>query len=382
MTAPNVPIVSTFPPPPPTLSAVKFPLGWLLEHASPPIQYRATIDVGRLGSRVSPEFQFLPYTFKPAVELALSQSSDGVWNGAMLTAPSVRSEGFEGVGTIHAVRRMLEYGWDKDSPPIYQTRRILFRLLAEDDDPQLLFEFAPKPGAKTKPEEEMRLMARQTLREAAGAALAQAGFESDPRLRGAARRTLDRMMGFLKSPVGAKPWIRIGNRQVLSPDAFAPSIYALQMFAHMPLFRSEHYEGMELLYRWLTRPLPRQEQMQVVGRKIVPVPLLVMGDRLPHRNAVEDDVPAALAWIELMARMGFLRRNENWSKMYERFVDDCGRDGVWHPHKGLAMPRSSNAWVWSSYPLEPSHAGDERWVDMTFRIGLIARLSARPIDLI
>jgi len=364
------------------LSAVKFPLGWLLEHASAPIQYRATIDVARIGSSVSPAFSFLPYTFKPAVELALAQAGDGVWNEAMLTAPPARSDGFEGVGTVHAVRRMLEYGWDKDSPPVYQARRILFRLLAEDDDPQLLFEFAPSPNAKTKPEEEMRLMARQTLREAAGAALAQAGFEADPRLRGAARRTLDRMIEFLKSPVGAKPWIRIGNRQVLSPDAFAPSIYALQMLAHMPLFRSEHYEGMELLYRWLTRPLPRQEQMQVVGKKIVPVPLLVMGDRLPHRNAVEDDVPAALAWIELMARMGFLRRNENWSKMYERFVDDCGRDGVWHPHKGLAMPRSSNPWVWSSYPLEPSRAGDERWADMTFRIGLIARLSGRPIDLI
>ncbi len=382
MTAPNVPIVSTFPAPPPPLSAVKFPLGWLLQHASPPIQYRATIDVAKLGSRVSPEFSYLPYTFKPALELALAQSGDGVWNGSMLTAPSARSEGFDDVGTVHAVRRMLEYGWDKDSPPVYQARRILFRLLAEDDDPELLFEFAPNPNAKTKPEEEMRLMARQTLREAAGAALAQAGFESDPRLRGAARRTLDRMMEFLKSPVGAKPWIRIGNRQVLSPDAFAPSIYALQMLAHMPLFRSEHYEGMELLYRWLTRPLPRQEQMQVVGKKIVPVPLLVMGDRLPHRNAVEDDVPAALGWIELMARMGFLRRNENWSKMYERFVDDCGRDGVWHPHKGLAMPRSSNPWVWSAYPLEPSRAGDERWADMTFRIGLIARLSGRPIDLI
>lgn len=340
------------------------------------------IEVARLGPNVSAGFQFLPYTFKPAVELALAQAGDGVWNDSMLTAPSARSEGFDGVGTVHAVRRMLEYGWDKDSPPVYQARRILFRLLAEDDDPQLLFEFAPNPNAKTKPEEEMRLLARQTLREAAGAALAQAGFEADPRLRGAARRTLDRMMEFLKSPVGAKPWIRIGNRQVLSPDAFAPSIYALQMLAHMPLFRSEHYEGMELLYRWLTRPLPRQEQMQVVGKKIVPVPLLVMGDRLPHRNAVEDDVPAALAWIELMARMGFLRRNENWSKMYERFVDDCGRDGVWHPHKGLAMPRSSNAWVWSSYPLEPSRAGDERWADMTFRIGLIARLSGRPIDLI
>ena len=76
------------------------------------------------------------------------------------------------------------------------------------------------------------------------------------------------------------------------------------MFAHMPLFRSEHYEGMELLYRWLTRPLPRQEQMQVVGKKIVSVPQLVMGVRLPHRKAVADDVPAALAWRTRGARLG------------------------------------------------------------------------------
>jgi hypothetical protein len=277
---------------------------------------------------------------------------------------------------------MLEFGWDKDSPPVYQARRVLFRLLAEDDDPSLLFELAPKTSAKNKQlDEEVLRMTRQTLREAAGAALAQSGFETDPRLRGAARRTLGRMMDFLKSPVGDKPWIRIGNRQLLSPDAFPPSIYALHMLSHMPLFRSEHYEGMELLYRWLTRPLPRQDQMQVVGKRIVPVPLFVMGDRLPHRNAVEADVPAALAWLELMARMGFLRRNDNWTKMYDRFVDDCGRDGVWHPHKGMAIPRSSSAWVWSAYPLEPA-GGDGKWADVTFRIGLIGRLSGRQIDLI
>jgi hypothetical protein len=300
----------------------------------------------------------------------------------MLTAPPARSDGFEGVGTIHAVRRLLEYGWDKDSPPVFHARRILFRMLAEDDDPTLLFEFAPRTGSKSRPDPDVLQMERQTLREAAAAVLAQAGFEADPRLRGLARRTLGRLVEFLRSPLGTKPWIRVGNRQVLSPEVFAPSIYALQMLAHMPLFRSEHYEGMELLYRWLSRPLPRQEQMQAVGKKIVPVPLLVMGDRLPHRNAVEDDVPAALAWLELMARLGFLRRNENWTKMYERFVDDCDRDAVWHPHKGLAMPRTSNPWVWSCYPLEPSHAGDERWVDVTFRIGLIGRLSGRPIDLV
>jgi hypothetical protein len=340
------------------------------------------MEVARMGDRVPPAFHFLPYGFRTAIELAVAQSGDGVWNRSMLTLPTHRGEGFEGVGTIHAVRRMLEYGWDKESPPVYQARRILFRLLAEDNDPALLFEMGPKGPLKVKPDEDVLRMTRQTLREAAGAALAQAGFETDPRLRGAARRTLDRLMEFMKSPVGEKPWIRVGNQQVLSPDAFPPSIYALQMLSHMPLFRSEHHEGMELLFRWMTRPLPRQEQMQMVGKKIVAVPLYIMGDRLPHRNAVEADVPAALAWLELVARMGYLRRNENWTKMFERFVDDCGRDGVWHPHKGMAAPRSSTPWVWSAYPLEPSHGGEEKWADVTFRIGLIARLAGRPIELV
>jgi hypothetical protein len=150
----------------------------------------------------------------------------------------------------------------------------------------------------------------------------------------------------------------------------------------MPLFQSEHYETMELLYEYLSRPLPRQEPVQQIGTQLVDVPQVVLGDHLPHRNAVEDDVPAALAWLELMARLGFLRRNEVWRKMYERFVDDCGRDGVWHPHKGMAMPKSSNPYVWPMFPLEEVHGGDERWTDVTFRIGLIARLSGRPIEVI
>jgi hypothetical protein len=340
------------------------------------------MEVAKLGDKVPPAFHYLPYTHKPAIELAVGQALDGVWNESLLDVPTKSGQQFEDVGTVHAVRRLLEYGWDKDSPPILQARRVLFRLLSEDDDPALYFEFAPKMMAKGV-EEEQRAMVRQLLREAAGAVLAQAGFEADPRLRGAARRTLERMMQFLKGPVGEKPWIRVGNQQVLSPDAFPPSIYALQMFSHMPLFRSEHYEGMELLYKWLTRPLPRQDHMQMVGKKILPMPHLVMGDRLPHRNAVEADVPAAVSWIELVARFGFLRRNDNWSKMYERFVDDCNRYGIWHPHSGSTIPKSASGWVWSSYPLQPADSTDElRVADITFRIGLIARLSGRPVDLV
>jgi len=376
--APTLPLSPVTQPPPP-LATLEFPLGWLLDHAAMPIKYRALVDVAKIGAEAGNGIANLPYTFDRALTLAVLQAADGVWHGTMLTLPPQRGGEFEHVGTVHAVRRLLEYGWDKDAPPIFHARRVLFRLLAEDDDPTLLFELAPR--ASRKPDADHQAALRQTLREAAGAALAQAGFEADPRLRGAARRTLDRIVAFLRSPLAEKPWMRVGNRQVLSPEAFPPSIYALQMLAHMPLFRSEHYEGMELLYRWLTRALPRQEQVQLVGRKLVAVPLYVLGDRLPHRNAVEADVPAAVAWLEMVARFGFLRRNENWMKLYERFVDDRGPDAVWHPHKGMAMPRSSHGWVWAAYPLEPSHAGNERWTDVTFRLGLIARLSGRPVEI-
>jgi hypothetical protein len=359
------------PPPPP----VRFPLSWLLEHAAAPIQYRAVSDVARLGEQVGGRLAALPYTYRPALLLALQQRVDGTWNQQMLAVPSGRSETFEGVGTISAVRRLLEYGWDKESPPLVHARRILFRLLAEDNDPDFLFELA----AKNQDDEYIR-RGRVLLREAAGSALAQAGYEDDPRLRGVARRTLERISVFLRSQLAQKPWQRVGNQHVLAPEATPPSMYALLMFAHMPLFRTENHEAMDRIYHWMSQPLPRQEAMRLVGKKVVPQPQLVMGDQLPNRNAADADVPASIAWLELVARLGFLKRNDNWSKLFDRFLDDRDENGVWHPHKGMAAARTSNPFVWPLYPLESALSGDERWTDATFRLGLIARIAGRTIE--
>jgi hypothetical protein len=167
---------------------------------------------------------------------------------------------------------------------------------------------------------------------------------------------------------------------VLAPEAAPPSIYALHMFAHMPLFRTEHHEAMDRVYHFLTQPLPRQEPLQLVGRKVMSQPHLVLGDPLPNRNAADADVPGALTWLELMARLGFLRRNDNWSKLFDRFLDDRDGQGVWHPHKGMAAIRSTNPLMWPSYPLESALSGDERWTDATLRLGLIARLLGRSIE--
>jgi hypothetical protein len=363
------------PQPPPPAGPVQIGLDWLLTHGSPPVQYRAIVDVARLAPAHADD---LPYAWAPALRLALTQQADGRWGRTMLGVPSTRAESFDGVGTISAVRRLLEYGWDRESPPLARVRRLLFRMLAEDDDPAYLFEFA----SKGKVEEEVARRGRGILREAAASALAQAGYEGDPRLRGAARRILDRINAYLKSPLAQKPWVRVGNRQVLAPEASPPSIFALTMLAYMPFFRSEHHEHVERLYTFLTQALPRQESAQlVVGTTVLMQPHLVLGDMLPHRNAVDADVPAALMWLELMARLGFLRRNENWSKLLDRFVDDCDRAGVWHPHKGMAMPRTTSPYVWPMFPLEETALGEERWADVTLRIGIIARAAGRTIEL-
>jgi hypothetical protein len=219
---PAPPTVPVFPPPPPPLDSIKFPLGWLLDHASAPIQYRAYSEVARYPVEPGSPLSILPYTFAPAMRLSVAQAADGVWSGAMLTVPPQRGGEFENVGTVHAIRRLLEYGWDKDSPPVYHARRVLFRLLAEDNDSALLFEMAP-PASK-KPDPAAVLNARHVLREAAAATLAQCGFEADPRLRGAANRILERIFGFLRSPIAEKPWVRVGNKQVLAAEAYPPTV--------------------------------------------------------------------------------------------------------------------------------------------------------------
>ncbi len=352
-------------------------MDWILDHAAAPIRYRSLTEVAKVGAAEAEKVAALPFTHRPALLLAVLQAADGTWGPQMLTIPSSRAEHYEGIGTIPAVQRLLEYGFDKDTPPLLHARRILFRLLAEDDDPAYLYELGGR-----HPDEESVKRGRLLLREAAAATLAQAGYEGDPRLRGAARRIVLRLADYFRSPLAAKPFMRQGNQHMLAPEACPPSVYAITMLAHMPLFRAEYHREMDALYHALTQPQPRQEAIQLCGRSAIPVPHLVLGDPLPHRNAADADVPAALHWLELMARLGFLKRNENWAKLFERFLEDRDRDGVWHPHKGMAVAKTTNQYIWPSYPLEPQHGGDERWTDVTFRLGLIARLSGRTIEIV
>ena len=180
---------------------------------------------------------------------------------------------------------------------------------------------------------------RALLREAAAAALAQAGYEGDPRLRGAARRILTRMADYLRSPLAQKPFIRQGNQHMLAAEAAPPSFYTVMMLAHMPLFRAEHHREMDALYTHLVAaaaPAGGGAARGQARRRRCRTWCLAICCRtaMPPMPTCRSRV----YWLELMARLGFLKRNENWSKLFERFLEDRDREGVWHPHKGTGEP--------------------------------------------
>ena len=144
MTAPGVATESIFAPQVPAGEPLSFPLDWILANASGPIKYRSATEIARLPESVVSELGSLPYAYRPALRIALTQSADGTWNRSMLTVPAKNSADFANVGTVPAVRRLIEYGFDRESPPLALARRILFRLLAEDNDPAYLYELGAK----------------------------------------------------------------------------------------------------------------------------------------------------------------------------------------------------------------------------------------------
>ena len=356
-------------------TATSFAISWLLTNAPPALQYRALVDVAQYHHKDN-TLARVPYGSKAGWQLLMMQNSDGSWPNGLLSVP--KGDDVVGVGTIVAYRRLIELGWDPECPALATTKRLLFRLLAEDNDPDFLAELGP-----TATDEELVKRGRLILREAAAAALAQAGYESDPRLRGAARRLTDRIGAYLKSPLLHKPWHRLGNQHVLVAEVAAPSFHTLLMLAHMPQFRSEHHEVMDRLYTFLSQPWPRQQAVQQVGTHLIDQPHLVLGDFLPTRNVMDADMPSSLAWLEIMARLGFLKKNEGWLRLFDRLLDDRDRKGIWHAPRSVVLPDQVPSWSWPVMPLsERGGAIDPTSIDVTFRLGLIARLTGRTIELI
>jgi hypothetical protein len=306
------------------------------------------------------------------------QKDTGVWGGNLLGVTPNKAAGVKDVGTIHQYLRIAELRWSRESRPHRLGSRLLLRLLSRDPDPKLLFEFVKYGAAEAGAEPRVR----QVIREAAAAALAASGFGDDPRVRGAAHAVANQISAFLRgSELLAQPLLKTGGAWVLHPQAFPPTIFSVALLAHLPAVQRERAGLIERLGAYLGQPIAKRAFGLACGKKVLKQSFVLLGDPLRvTASGQTDDVPFALYWLELLARLGILRHSTSAPKFWARLAKDCDADGVWRPKNLRSLPKRVLPWSYHAFPLEGDAKSVEgRQSDVTFRMALIARLAGWEI---
>ena len=359
------------------------PLSWLFEAASPPLQYRTLVEVVPEPSRDPEQVAALREQvlhYKEALAIVRKQKETGLWGGNLLAPEPSSAMGWKETGTVYQYRRLLELGWPGDARPFRFADRFLFRLLSRDEDPTLLVEF--QRAAKSDPG--LGLWARSMGAQAAAAALSRGAHQDDPRLRGAAHRIASDISLYLRGEIAQKPFKKAQGKTVLEPLAYPPTVFSVELLAFMPAVQRERAGFLERLAAYFSTPTPRREFYILAGKKVFKPLFEILGDPL-HADAQGriDDVPFAVYWLELLARLGILRQVPSASKVLARLYSECTDQGIWSPSGLRALPKSDNPVVSHYFPLEgPGKSPAQRQTDVTFRLALIARIMGIPLSVI
>ncbi|MEO8201904.1 MAG: hypothetical protein ABI679_15340, partial [Gemmatimonadota bacterium] len=330
----------------------RVPLTWLLQNAGETVRYRTLAELAPEGfSR--PEDLLTAHQAivesKTAVALVRKQKESGIWAGNLLGLAPAAAQGIKDVGTIPQYRRLIQLGYPHESRPFKLAERVLFRLLSRDDDPALLFEYQKLAKAEPLAKE----WSRNVIREAATAALAEAGHLEDPRVRGAAHKIANEVSHFLRSPLFEKPFVRVGSQTVLHPEATPPTWYSVAMIAAMPNLQRERAGFTERLGHYLAQPAPKKSYVVQVGKKALKPQHLLLGDPIDaDSKGNAEDLPLALHFIDLLARIGALHTAPVATRVLSRLLKDCDESGVWHPKNLRSQPKLQNKAAYHAFPLE------------------------------
>jgi hypothetical protein len=320
-------------------------------------------------------------SYKPALAIARKQKETGLWGGNLLAPGPSKALGVVETGTVYQYRRLIELGWSAEQRPFRLADRVLFRLLSRDEDPTLLAEF--HRAAKNDPG--LAAWARSMGRQAASAALARAGNHAeDPRLRGAGHRIASDISQYLRSEVAAKPFRKAHGKTILDPTAYPPTIFAVEMLAFLPAVQRERSGFIERLGQYLSSPAPRRAFVIQAGTKLLKPLFELLGDpmRADAQGRVQD-VPFALYWLELLARLGLVRQVPSASRTLARLYHECDEQGIWSPRNLRAMPKSATPLTVHYFPLEGAGKSPaQRQTDATFRLALIARIMGIPVEVV
>src|SRR5436309_7101177 len=122
----------------------RLPLSWLLEAASPPLQYRAYAEIVPETARDPDRLAALRQAIlehKPAQAIARKQRANGLWGDNVLGPAASKAYGWSEPGTVYQYRRLLELGWPPTERPFRDADRFLFQMLSriepDDRDPRV-----------------------------------------------------------------------------------------------------------------------------------------------------------------------------------------------------------------------------------------------------
>ncbi len=357
------------------------PVTWLKANACAPIRLRTLTELVPPGA-VDPEevrsFREEAEQYKGILQIARKQRDSGVWASNMLGTGPSKALGIKDVGTVAQYRRLIEMGVAADGRPIQLASRVFFRLLSRDDDPKLLFEF--QKLAKTNPQ--LGGWARAAMRDASAAALAHAGFIDDPRVRGAADRIVRDLSQFLRSDAAEKPIITKASRQVLNPEAHPPTLYSVAILAYMPGLQRERASFLDRLVQFLTQPAPKKTYVIQLGKKNFKPTVQLLGEPILNDSAGRPkDLPFALYWMELMARLNRLEASAAAKRALARLLKDCDDDGVWNQKNMRTFPKSPSGLADFALPLEiDGKSREARRTDVTFRLARLAKWVGVQLD--
>jgi hypothetical protein len=361
----------------------RVPVTWIRDNACASIRWRTVTEILPPGSATQGDIDALQQelmSFKRVVQTLKKQKGDGLWAGNVLGIAPAKAQGIKDVGTVAQYRHLLELGVPRDERALRLADRLFYRVLSRDTDPGLLFEY--RKAAKTNVQ--VVGWARNMMREGATAALAQAGQAEDPRVRGSAHRIASQMSQFLRSELAEKPVVRKGARYLLQSDAYPPTVFSVAMVAFMPALQRERAGFADRLGIFLAQPAPKRAYSIQLGRKVIKPVFHVLGDPLHADSAGNPaDLPFALHWMELLARLGMLDQSATAQRILARLQKDCDDDGVWNPKNLRAIPRSPSGLADFAFPLElDGRTAERRKADVTFRLALIARLADRDLDFV
>lgn len=354
--------------------------------------YRAYADVVPEAERDAERFQALRQAvldYKPAQAIARKQRATGLWGSNLLAPTASKPHGWAEPGTVYQYRRLVELGWPPGVRSFRDADRFLFQLLSriEPDDPdrsvaqraqELLVEFQKPAKADTG----LGRWARRVGREAAACTLARGGHSDDPRVRGTAHTIASNISQYLRSELAEKPFKKAQGKTVLDPMACPPTVFAVEMLAFLPPVQRERAGFIERLGHYFSAPAPRRAFFILAGKRLLKPVFEILGD--PLRSDAQGhvtDVPFALYWTELLARLGLVRAIPSASRVLARLFSECDDQGIWSPKSLRTMPKATSPLTAHYFPLEgPGRSPAQRQTDVTFRLALIARLIGIPVE--